>query len=1549
MSNDVLGRFSAATREWFASNFAAPTPAQSEAWQAISSGEHTLVVAPTGSGKTLAAFLWALDQLATQPVPQPAQRCRVLYISPLKALAVDVERNLREPLVGIGQAAQRLGSTPPPVSVAVRTGDTSPQERRAFARGGSDILVTTPESLFLLLTSAARESLRGVQTVIVDEIHALAGTKRGAHLALSLERLDAQLARPAQRVGLSATVKPIEEVARFLAGGRPVTQVTPSSPKQWDLSVVVPVADLNDLAAAKIGEPAAPEATAQGPAASTADPRQVSAQASIWPHVEERIVDAIAAHHSTLVFVNARRVAERLTSRLNEIWVERLGLEPQVTGNTPTRLPAEVMAQSAISHGAPAVLARAHHGSISREQRSQTEEDLKAGRLPAVVATSSLELGIDMGAIDLVIQVEAPLSVASGLQRVGRAGHQVGAVSRGIFFPKFRGDLVQTAVAVERMRSGQIETLQIPANPLDVLAQQIVAMVAMDTITVAELAVLVRRSAPFATLTDQVLEAVLDMLAGRYPSEEFAELRPRLIWDRTTNTLTGRRNAQRLAVTSGGTIPDRGLFAVFIAGTDTAATTGGRRVGELDEEMVYESRVGDVIALGTSSWLITEITHDQVLVTPAPGQAARLPFWKGDSLGRPAEFGKAVGAFVRELSALEPAAARTRLTQLGLDEWASDNLLGYLREQTEAIGRLPHDRQIVVERFRDELGDWRVVVHSPYGAGVHAPWALVVAARLRERYKVDVQAMHADDGMVFRIPDTDWDAEASGATTGLTELLTLVFPDPEEVPAQVQAQLGGSALFAARFRECAGRALLLPNRRPGKRQALWQQRLRASQLLAVASTYPDFPIVLETMRECVNDVFDVPALTEVLTDIRARKINTVAVETDRPSPFAASLQFGYVAQFLYEGDSPLAERRAAALALDPSLLAQLLGTNDGLALSELLDPETLTTTEIQLQYLSSDRKARDADELSDLLRVLAPLSIEELSLRSQDPASVPAQLSELAAQHRIFQLPDARWAVVEDAGRLRDALGIAVPNWLPESLLAPTNDPIGDLLSRYARGHTVFDAGEVADWLGIPVTAAREGLRRLVSAKRLAEGDLRPSGWTSPVPRRQPGGGEVIGYCDAEGLRLLRRRSLAALRHSVEPVTATDFARFLPSWQGIGAHRGVDGVLQVAEQLAGVAVPASALESLILPARVIDYSPAMLDELTSSGELLWQGHGSIGATDGWVSLHPAETAALTLDEPSAPTSPEASQLLAAIGGGGHFFSALTAASGLSEGQLAPALWELVWCGQLTNDTLAALRVRLGQGHSTHRTRAGTHRGRHRPALSTAALTRRISPPETAGRWSALPVAKPDLTTRLVAKGELLLDRYGILTRGSVAAESIEGGFAGIYPVLAAAEDAGRVRRGYFIEGLGAAQFGTTGAVDRLRDRAQDPKVTGSAAALVLAATDPANPYGAALAWPQRLGGHQPGRKAGAVVVLIDGQLVLYVERGGHSVLSWANDLALLDSAAKALAEATRQRILSNATLTKLNDEPALGSAQPLAVALASAGFVMTPKGLRLTR
>ncbi|MFI2612343.1 ATP-dependent helicase [Kitasatospora sp. NPDC018619] len=1550
-ADDPLAGFAPATRAWFTGAFSAPTAAQAEAWHAIRQDTDVLVVAPTGSGKTLAAFLSALDRLSSTPPPaEPRRRCRVLYVSPLKALAVDVERNLRAPLAGLRQAAVRLGLPEPEVQVAIRSGDTPAADRRRFASHPPDILITTPESLFLLLTSASREALRGVDTVILDEVHAVAGTKRGAHLALSLERLDALLDRPARRIGLSATVRPVEEVARFLSPGRGAAVVQPASAKEFDLSVVVPVPDLDDL-------PAAP---ATG-GASDADPQR---QASIWPHVEERIVDLVEAHRSTIVFANSRRLAERLCNRLNEIAHER------ATGTAlpEAHAPAQLMGGSGAAKGVPPVIARAHHGSVSKEQRSVVEEELKAGRLPAVVATSSLELGIDMGAVELVVQVESPPSVASGLQRVGRAGHQVGAVSTGVFFPKYRGDLVQSAVVTERMRDGRIEALRIPRNPLDVLAQQLVAMTALDTWPVDELLAVVRRAAPFATLPQSAFDAVLDMLAGRYPSDAFAELRPRLVWDRVAGTVAGRPGAQRLAVTSGGTIPDRGLFGVFIAGADPKK--GGGRVGELDEEMVYESRVGDVFTLGTTSWRIEEITHDKVLVTPAPGIPGRLPFWKGDSLGRPLELGRALGAFTRELGALPPEAATERLKRAGLDDWAAANLLDYLAEQRAACGHLPDDRTIVVERFRDELGDWRIVVHSPFGAQVHAPWALALGARLREKHGLDPQVMHADDGIVLRLPDADllapdFDFAAPAAPTGRDDApvgADATLFDPGEVEQLVTDQVGGSALFASRFRECAGRALLLPRRSPGRRTPLWQQRQRAAQLLEVASEYGSFPIVLEAVRECLQDVFDVPGLVELMGDLESRAVRLVEVTTTEPSPFARSLLFGYVAQFLYEGDSPLAERRAAALSLDSRLLSELLGQAE---LSELLDPHVLAELEAELQRLTPERRIRDTEGVADALRLLGPLSEAELALRGAEPLWA----LELEAARRAIPVRIAgeqRWAAIEDAGRLRDALGTPLPVGVPEAFTEPVKDPLGDLIARHARTHGPFTAAEAAARYGLGTAVVTGTLHRLTAAGRLVQGQYRPAEQhTAPE------------WCDAEVLRRLRRRSLAALRQEVEPVAPRALAAFLPQWQHLAGHRlrGPDGLLRVVEQLQGTALPASALEKLILPARLSDYSPGLLDELTAAGEIGWSGAGALPGKDGWISLHLAENAHLLRPEPVPPAlTPVHSALMSALAGGyGLFFRQLVRQlpEETPEPEVVEALWDLLWAGWVTNDTLAPLRALLGSGRTAgataHRAPRSTPRGRYGGAgraFGRAGGALRSGPPTVAGRWSLLPALAADPTLLATARAQNLLDRHGLLTRGAVAAERVPGGFAGVYRVLAAMEERGRARRGYFVEGLGGAQFAMEGAADRLRsvnarlERARPAEwpaaPTGEPPqALVLAAADPANAYGAALPWPEppvAPGGkestaHRPGRKAGALVVLVDGEPALYVERGGKSLLAWSQDEATLALAAGALAAAVREGALSSVTVERANGEPALGS--DLGRALEEAGFHPTPRGLRL--
>jgi ATP-dependent Lhr-like helicase len=1518
--SDVLTRFGPATRAWFEAAFAEPTKAQAGAWQAVSAGKHALVVAPTGSGKTLAAFLWALDRLAVDPPADPAKRCRVLYVSPLKALAVDVERNLRAPLTGIRHAAHRLGIPPPDITVAMRTGDTPADERRAFARTPADILITTPESLFLLLTSGARDALRGVETVIVDEVHAVAATKRGAHLALSLERLDGLLPRPAQRIGLSATVRPIDEVARFLGGAAEVDVVQPSTAKTIELQVEVPVEDMTRL-----------DEVDEQPGDSL-EPRRTS----IWPAVEERIYQLITAHHSTIVFANSRRLSERLCARLNELAGEYA--TPAVSAFSP----AQVMAQSATAAGAPPVIARAHHGSVSREERKHIEEALKSGQLPAVVATSSLELGIDMGSVDLVIQIQAPPSVASGLQRVGRAGHQVGAVSRGVVFPAHRGDLLSCAVVAQRMHAGQIEELHYPRNPLDVLAQQIVAMVAMDSWHVADLATRVRRAAPFAELPTSALEATLDMLAGRYPSTAFAELRPRIVWDRETDQLTARPGAQRLAVTSGGTIPDRGLFGVFLAGAERAA-----RVGELDEEMVYESRVGDVFLLGSSSWRIEDITPDRVLVSPAPGAAARMPFWKGDQPGRPVELGRAIGAKLREVVRHGPEKAAADLAGSGLDPFAVTNLLSYVDEQREATRQLPDDRTVLVERFRDELGDWRLAVHCVLGAKVNAAWALAIGARLTERYGVEAQLLPSDDGIVVRLPDV---LDAGGAESGPTA--DLVVFDPEEIAQLVEESVGTSAMFASRFRECAARALLLPRRDPRRRQPLWQQRQRAAQLLDVARDFADFPITLEAARECLRDVLDVPGLVDLMRGVSGRTIRVVEVETQRPSPFARSLLFGYVGAFLYGGDVPLAERRATALALDSTLLGELLGRVE---LRELLDPEVVQETERRLQWLDGSRTLRDAEDAIELLRVVGDLSTVECEARGM----APEWLAELARAKRIIEVRIAgqpRWIVIEDAARVRDGLGVALPVGLAGAYLEPVVDPVADLVARYARQRGPFPAAICAERFGLGVFVVEQALKRLGAAGRVTSGEFTPLGLDRPKASTE--------WCDTEVMRLLRRRSLAALRREIEPVTPRTLAAFLPRWQQVGGSaRGVEALAAALEQLQGAAVPASAWERLVLPARVADYSPAYLDQLCASGEVVWAGNGSVPRGDGWLVFSYADAAGLLLPppDPEFAASPVHQAVLDALTGGqALFFRQLADSAGGagSEAELLAAVWDLVWAGLLSNDTLAPVRALLAGGGAHKAKAAPQARYRHPPRLPASRLSRgslaaaRSGPPSAAGRWYLLPERDANPTRRATALAETLLDRHGVVTRGAVMAEGPPGGFAGVYPILAAMEERGAARRGYFVEGLGAAQFAVPGAVDRLRALDDATSKRTSHRAQVLAATDPANPFGAALPWPERAvdegepgAGHRPGRKPGALVLLVDGELAIYVERGGRTLLSYVDDPQVLTAAAGALAESVKSGALGPMSVERVDGEAIHSS--PLRDALTAAGFRTTPRGLRL--
>lgn len=1836
---DALSHFSAPVRNWFRTTFSAPTAAQEGAWESIRNGNNTLIIAPTGSGKTLAAFLWALDALHREHKDGTAGGTRILYISPLKALGADVERNLRAPLAGITRLS-RNETGEPSITVGVRSGDTPARERRQLISNPPDILITTPESLYLMLTSAARNTLAGVTTVIVDEIHNLAATKRGAHLAVSLERLDALLEKPAQRIGLSATVENPEAVARFLGGIQPVTIMSRPVAKEWDLRLSVPVPDMAALGGANDygqGLYAPSEMQGGGGSASTSSPvsaaQPISSAAntpasapytledaigvfpgqeadqayptqadgntapkntltipeeslretadserpetSIWPRVQERIVDHIENNRSTIVFVNSRGLAEKLTAALNDIHLHRV-LAKQ--GISPEDYAAGICD---IAEVPP--LARAHHGSVSKEQRTLIEEALKGGTLRCVVATSSLELGIDMGHVDLVIQVAAPPSVASALQRVGRAGHRVGEISRGFFYPKHRGDLLGATVTLAGMRSGTLEPLAIPTNPLDVLAQQTVAACALGPISVDSWYEALRRSAPYADLPRALFDSVLEMLAGRYPSDEFAELRPRIIWDRTpteeapSGSIEGRPGAQRLAVTSGGTIPDRGLFPVYLVSSDEER--GPKRVGELDEEMVYESRAGEVITLGASSWRIEEITHDAVRVSPAPGQPARLPFWHGDRMGRPYALGVQTGAFTRALSSLDATdstAARQQLEQLGLDTWAVDNLLAYLREQRESTGAVPSDTRMIVERHRDELGDWRVVLHSPLGYGVHAPWALAVRARIEERYGVDASVMASDDGLILRLP----------AMEDVPPGADLFLFDPDELEAIVTERVGDSALFASRFRENAARALLLPRRDPGKRTPLWQQRQRAAQLLDVARKYPDFPVLLETARECLQDVYDVPALVQVHRSLQSRAVSMLEVETNDPSPFARTLLFEYVAEHLYDGDAPAAERRAAALSLDPALLAELLGSS---GLRDLLDPAVLVQTQQRLQRTGERYRASGVEGVADFLRQLGPLSARELSLRlrADNPqAEAPGakhedsesygeesgeeygahasvdQARELAEQlvrsRRAFSFagassagenaeetakPQLYYAVVEDAARLRDGLGIMPAAALPTALLEPVAEPLEDLVSRYARTHIPFTAQQAAEHFSrltpVGVGVLTPVLQRLQQQRRLSSGEFLPEVLRTP-------GAVGVEWVDAQVLRTIRARSLAALREEIEPVSAQVYGVFLPSWQNVrslsvrvaqtlpeasaygafmpsrrtatvvaervaplspaaenSADNGlnsaaqnpasaIEDLLTAIDQLAGVRVPASALETLILPARVPGYQPHMLDELMASGRVFFTGAGQLGGgsaqkSDGWIRLHLSESSSLTLGEDypeqllraenpelwealQAPGTLEHS-IYEALAHGGLFVPALrervaqlmSAAAPAGQvvtfpdaAEVSAALWRLVWAGAVTNDSFAPVRAMLAGVRSAHPTPAAParlsrvgRRGAGRIAAARASMGNGMAggfgadnygssgysapaagrglrslrgnslrgglhaatpavAPQDSGRFSRVDSLLQDpveATVAALARADLLLDRYGVLTRGCLQVEDSAGGFSQLYRIYSAAEDRALVRRGYFIEGLGAAQFAAPATVDLLRStadslsipagqqafgatqgfgasayapqRTDTERVYGTFTVTLLAASDPANPYGAALSWPaipsfahkgEGTVKHRPARKAGACVVLVDGAPVLYVERGAKTLLAFTTDPVLLEAAAPALARLVSTGGAEKISVEKVNDVELLGThtvststlgasggevvehpVEALRAALQAQGFYATVRGLSLRR
>ena len=1481
-----MAPFSGEVRRWFDSSFEAPTPAQGRGWPVIASGAHTLICAPTGSGKTLAAFLWGIDRLASEP-ERLGQGVRLVYVSPLKALSYDIERNLRAPLAGIGTE----------IKVGLRTGDTPQRERQAMRRKPPDILITTPESLYLMLTSQAREILTGVEAVIVDEIHAVAQSKRGSHLALTLERLEhlvgANGGEGLQRIGLSATQRPLERIAKFLVGPRRECEIVDAGrSKELDLEIQVPVEDMTE-------PDASIEKRRDGGDSGIPDPIEASLDGatnprSIWPAIYPELLRLVREHTSTIIFVNSRRGAERLAKRLNELANEEPAHELPPTEHGGHDPPSEE---------AGVEIARAHHGSLAHEERAVVEELLKSGRLPCIVATSSLELGIDMGAVDLVIQVESPKSVTRGLQRIGRAGHGLGEVSVGRIFPKFRADLLECAVVAKRMRSGEIEETVIPRNPLDVLAQHLVSMAATDEWELDEVQRMVTAAEPFSELSREQLENVLDMLDGRYPSERFAELRPRLVWDRSAGLIRGRPGARQLAVANAGTIPDRGLYGVHLP--------DGRRVGELDEEMVYEARPGQTFLLGASTWRIQEITRDRVIVVPAPGAPGAVPFWRGDGVGRPAELGRAIGAFAREAVATKPG----KLAEdYDLDRRAAENLVAYLREQQSATRVVPSDETIVVERFRDEIGDWRLCVLSPWGGRVHAAWGLALAARIRDEYEFEADAIWSDDGIVIHLPDAD---EPPGAD--------IVLLEPDELEDLVVRELWGSALFGARFRENAARSLLIPRAWPGKRTPLWQQRLKSQSLLEVARDFPRFPVVLETYREVLRDVLDLPALERLLRDLAARRISFVEVETPTASPFASSLLFDYVATYMYEGDTPNAERRAAALALDRELLRELLGQEE---LRELIDPEALLEVEDSLQHRVEQARARDRDALQQVLRRVGDLSAEECEQRVAEGYSAGSMLEKLEAERRAVKVRisgEERWIAAEDAGLYRDALGVPPPAGLPDSFIDTVEDAMPTLVRRYARTHGPFPTAQPAARYGVDPAPA---LRELVRAGELVRGELLP-------------GGTEREWCDPDVLRRLRRASLAHLRKEVEAADQRELARFLPSWQNVDAHRppgaGPDRLREALVPLQGVALTPEVWERDVLPRRIGAYSPAWLDELCTGGEIVWIGAGARGRSGGRVALYFRADVRLAGPPPSnakleAPEGEGHDAIRELLGRRPCFWVDLVSELELEVEELHAALWDLAWSGEVTNDAFAPLRARrLSAVQRAERTRG------RRFASRRAATGQAVQ-----GRWSLtapLFESAPEVGPRLRAQAELMLERYGIVTREMVLAEGVPGGFATLYGELSNLEMLGTARRGYFVEGLGGAQFALPGAVERLRSLPDE-----EGRHVVLAATDPANPYGASLSWPKRAEGRRPSRSPGAYVLLRDGEPRLYVERGGRGVLRLAElEGEELTESLQVLAEAAADGRLPRLAIERVDGEPVIGSG--LEPTLIEAGFSRQPRRL----
>ena len=1562
--DEVLDRFHPAVAAWVREQFDRPTDVQLRGWDAISSGGHALLGAPTGSGKTLAAFLWGIDQLFREPPPETDRRMRLVYLSPLRALNYDIERNLRAPLQGIRRHAERMGIELPDIRVGVRTGDTPQSERQKQKRTPPDIFITTPESLYVMLTSGTRELFDDVRCVIVDEIHALASSKRGTHMAWTLERLAMRTReandREPQRIGLSATQRPIERIAAFLGGtGRDVAIIDAPGHKEHDLQVVVPVDDMTAVGSKIVADELEDLDT----------PTSQNDSYSIWGALHAELLDHVEAHTSTIVFVNSRRLAERLATALNElsarralaahVHAERAAAEAQGiewSDDHEVRLPDDWSTPT---------IARAHHGSISRETRTEMEELLKAGQLPCIVATSSLELGIDMGAVDLVLLVESPRSVASGLQRIGRAGHDVGAVSRGRIYPKHRADLVEAAAVTRLMSRREIEPVHVPELCLDVLSQQIVATCAERAFTVDELHEIALRTYPWRELSREQLENLLALLAGYFPTDDMADVKARVTWDRETGEVEARSDAAKVAIMNAGTIPDRGLFGVFVVGSKS-------RVGELDEEMVHETRLGDVIVLGSTSWRVEEITRDRVNVTPQPGAIGKPPFWHGEGAGRTVELGRAVGELVRVVADASPNASSVDeptmaalideeddvdlLARLGneylCDPRAARNLVAFVREQIAASGAAPDDRTIVVERFRDELGDWRLCILTPYGKPVHAPWAMAIEEHLAAEYGIEAAALWSDDGIALRLPDIDQ-----------LPPLEALLPAPDDVEDLVVRQLGQSALFASRFREVATRSLLLPLGSFRKRSPLWLQRLRSADVLRVAQQQPRFPMILETYRECLRDVFSMPALRDLLTAVHDRTLRVVEVETKHASPMAASLLFDYQAALIYDGDQPSAERRAQALSLDQALLRELLGTGD---LRELLAQDAIDEVHDELQRVAESRRAKSPDQLHDLLRALGDLSVDELRVRCAEPDHLDAWLDQLRLEKRAVQVRIAgeeRYISIEDTGDYVAAFGMQPPRGVPGVFLDASADPLGRLVGRRARTVTPFTTEQLAERWGLATGPLVARLDALKAAGTLLRGGFLP-------------GCTVDEWCDPEVLRRLRRRTLAQLRREIEPADRAALARFLAGWHGLltPPPGNASATRDVIMQLEGIEASPHQWERDLVAPRLASWRAAWLDELVKTGQVTWMGRGIKHGTL-QVALYASAHVELLAPEPDdMPEDDGDCEIVRAWleTQGASFLRDLVTGTGIPHERALSALWRLAGAGRTTNDSWSTLRAgagrpaelakaaraadqALGAGGADAATapgvpgrsrRSGLRTGRRGPRMArrgpNAGLPGEIDV-RFQGRWSLLPVARAHEDERVAALSEALLDTFGIVTRHAVQARPVPGGFAAVYRALAVQEEIGTVRRGWFVDGLGGAQFALPEAVDRLR-AVRDPS-GGTPPVVVLRTNDPAQPYGAILPWPEHPveGLATPRRDSSSYAVLRDGALLATVSPSSKRLIVFERDER--EAIARALATLLDARRLDRLAIELVDDGPI--DAETVQ-AFAGTGFQRTPRGVRAT-